>query len=101
MVQVICGLEQMGEQHQHVDEYLVTSPLDFEVFEEDVDAEDLEGLVNNILLVGALEALVGRTIQLGAEGDEGQSTDSATLPVVEFRVQSLCADINTIFNRNK
>jgi hypothetical protein len=91
----------MREQHQHVDEYLVACALDLEVFEEDVDAEDLEGLVNYILLAASLEALIGRTIQLGAEGDEGQPAGSATLPVVEFRVQRLRADIITIFNRSK
>lgn len=100
-VQAICGLEEMGEQHQHVDQYLVACALDLEVFEEDVDAEDLEGLVNYILLVASLEALTGRTVQLGPEGDEGQSASRSALPVVEFGVQSLRADIITIFNRNK
>lgn len=48
----------MRDQHQHIDEHFVSRTLDFEVFEEHVDPEDLECLVDDILSVDRLESLV-------------------------------------------
>jgi hypothetical protein len=57
----------MREQHKNVDESFISNSPYFEVFEEDVDAEELKSLIDNVLLVLSLETLIGRTFQFCSE----------------------------------
>ena len=79
----------MGEEDKHIDEHLIASALDLEVFEEHVDAEILEGLVNNVVSVDRLEGLTSRTIKFGLKGNERHAACHSALEVVVARVLGL------------
>jgi len=57
----------MREQHKNVDESFISNSPYFEVFEEDVDAEELKSLIDNVLSVLSLETLIGRAFQFCSE----------------------------------
>jgi hypothetical protein len=88
----------MGEQHEYVNHDFIACALNLEIFEENVNAEHLEGFINDILLVGCLEALVGWTFQFRPEWNEGHPASCPTLPVVTLRVECLNPYIVTIFS---
>ena len=66
-IQVVGHFEEMREQHKNVDESFISNSPYFEVFEEDVDAEELKSLIDNVLLVLSLETLIGLAFQFGPE----------------------------------
>lgn len=72
----------MRDQHQHIDKHFVSRALDLEVFEEHVDPEDLECLVDDILSVDRLEGLVAWTFQFGLERHKRQATRDSSLEVI-------------------
>lgn len=88
----------MGEQDEDVNQHFITCAFNFEIFEEDINAEELECFINDILLIGCLEALIGWTVQFRPEWNEGHAANCATLPVVAFGVKCLNPYILTIFS---
>lgn len=88
----------MREQDQHIDQYFVAGTFQFEIFEENVDTEDLECFINDVLPVDWLERLISGSVEFGLEGDEGKPAGGPSFPFVEAWVQGLNAYIRTIFS---
>ena len=86
----------MGNQHQQVDQCLIPVALDFVVFEEDVDPEHSESLVDDVVSLDLVEARVAGSIQLGLEGNQSQPAGSFAIKLVELGVQSLHHYASTI-----
>jgi hypothetical protein len=63
---------------------IILLSFNFEVFEEDVDAEELESFINDVLLILCLEALVSWTFQFCSEWNKRHSTSYSSFPIIVF-----------------
>ena len=82
--------EKVGEKHKKINKYFVSGPLDLEVFEEHIDSENFEGLVDDVLPSDGLEAGAAGPIEFGSDLDDGQPAGESSFEVlVELAVQSL------------
>ena len=82
--------EKVREKHQKINKHFVSRPLDLEVFEEHIDSENFEGLVDDVLPSDGLETGAAGPIEFGSDLDDGQPAGESSFEVlVELAVQSL------------
>ena len=64
----------MRNEDKQVYQDFISRGVDLEIFEENVDSEELEGFINDILTIDRIEREIGRSVKFGFDWDDGKST---------------------------